>query len=114
MDIDSKREQILKIIFKYLPRDEILVFLFGSFAKEEVYNSSDIDVGIISQRKIDPNIILRLKEELNEEVSTLRDIDLVDFTEAKDRQFLNNALREVKIWWKNEKLLSYLENLRRP
>jgi len=65
--IDEKlKNQILNIIFKFINEEECAIFLFGSFVKGRVNQSSDIDIGIICNKKLDPILVQRIKHELNE------------------------------------------------
>jgi predicted nucleotidyltransferase len=113
--IDEKlKNQILNIIFKFINKDECMIFLFGSFKKGRVNQSSDIDIGIICNEKLDPILVQRIKHELNEKVWTLREIDFIDFNSVNDIVFLKSALKEVDIWHKGKKLKINLENLKMP
>ena len=106
------KEQILKIIFKYIAEDNCTVFVFGSLAQNKLYPSSDIDIGVVCDKPLKNSILVRMKEEL-QCVKTLRDIDIVDFLSVQDRDFLKIALREVKIWHQTQNSKVYLDNLKR-
>lgn len=106
------KKQILDVIFKYIPKDNIVVFLFGSTVQGQLYPSSDIDIGIISSSPLKNSTLVRIKEELKR-VRTLRDIDIVDFSSAQDSDFLKVALKEVKIWHQTKKSKVYLNNLKK-
>ena|GEM_PF-2223797 len=54
------KNQILNIIFKFINEEE--------FVKGRVRQNSDIDIGIIRNKKLDPILVQRIKHELNEEV----------------------------------------------
>jgi predicted nucleotidyltransferase len=111
-NINLNKKHILDIIFKHVPKNDCVVFLFGSFANGEIYPSSDIDLGIICNVAVDNRTIVQIKEEF-EKIETLRDIDLVDFTSIQDKDFLKIALKEVEIWHQTEKSRAYLDNLRK-
>ena len=68
-----------------------MIFLFGSFKKGRVNQSSDIDIGIICNKKLDPILVQRIKHELNEKV-----------------------LKEIEIWHIGKKLKTNLESLKVP
>ena len=92
--IDEKlKNQILNIIFKFINEEECMIFLFGSFKKGRVNQSSDIDIGIICNcnKKLDPILVQRIKHELNEKVSN-----------------------EIEIWYIGKKLKTNLESLKVP
>src|SRR3989339_266155 len=104
------KEEILNIIFKYIPKDECSVFLFGSFAKGEYFKSSDIDIGIIGAKPVDSRALVTIRDEM-EKVRTLRDIDIVDFADISDKSFMRIALKEIKVWHQTKKSKIYLSNL---
>jgi predicted nucleotidyltransferase len=104
--------EILETIFKYTPKENCSIFLFGSFAQNKVYPSSDIDIGFISDEPLKNSLLVKIKEELGQ-LKTLRDIDLIDFTDIQDRDFLKVSLGEVKIWHQTKKSKIYLNNLRK-
>ena len=90
--IDEKlKNKILNIIFKFINEEECAIFLFGSFKKGRVNQSSDIDIGIICNKKLDPILVQRIKHELNEKV-----------------------LKEIEIWYIGKKLKTNLESLKVP
>ena len=106
------KEQILKIIFKYIPGGDCVIFLFGSLVQDKVYSSSDIDIGVVCNRPLPNSVLVKIKEEL-EEARTLRQIDIVDFSSVRDKDFLKIALREVEIWHQTKKSRVYLDNLKK-
>lgn len=106
------KKQVLEIIFKYIQKDNCIIFLFGSLAQNEVYPSSDIDIGLVTEEPLENSILVKIKQEL-EQVKTLRDIDIIDFLSIQDKDFLKIALREVKIWHQTSRSKSYLANLRK-
>ncbi|MFA4888378.1 MAG: nucleotidyltransferase domain-containing protein [Candidatus Omnitrophota bacterium] len=111
MPIKLLKDKILPVIFKHVHREECVVFLFGSFAQKQSVQSSDIDIGIICAKPLANLTLLKIKEEL--EGQTLRDIDLIDFTSASDKEFLKLALRRIKICHQTRKSKVYLANLRK-
>ncbi len=108
---EELKAQILKIIFKYLPKDRCTVFLFGSYARDRAKQSSDIDIGIICPEKLDSSQIFLLKEDLNENAQTLRNIDIIDFNSGLDEDFIRIATKKVEIWNKGKELKGCLKNI---
>ncbi|MCK4519930.1 MAG: nucleotidyltransferase domain-containing protein [Candidatus Omnitrophica bacterium] len=106
------KRQILEAIFKYTPKETCAILLFGSLVRNKVYPSSDIDVGIVSNKSLKNSNLVKIKEKL-EKVKTLRDIDVVDFLAVQNKDFLKIALKEVKIWHQTKKSKVYLANLRK-
>lgn len=108
----ENKSAILDIILKKLNKETTAVFLFGSFANEEIYPSSDIDIGVIADNPIPRALISTIKDEL-ETVKTLRDIDVIDFGAITDKVFLKEALQEIVIWHQTKQSKTYLDNLRK-
>jgi predicted nucleotidyltransferase len=100
--MDSLKADILHIIFQYIHPDEAMIFLFGSFAQRRQGQSSDIDIGILANLGIPLDTMASLRDELNENVSTLRRLDPVDFTQVTDSVFLKNALGEAILWYQGK------------
>ena len=87
---------------------ECLVLFFGSVARGDISRTSDIDVGVYCKEGLDPELYLRIMDRI-EELSILREVDLVDLGEVKDPEFLENILKEGKVWKGSEDLLKDLE-----
>jgi len=116
MEIGGLKEKIIKIFDRYI-KDEYILILFGSFAKNNNTRSSDVDIGVYKKNGVDNGIFLKIKDELEE--ITLRDIDVVDLYKVKDFKFLDKVIREGVIWkGKNSKellkdLKKHLESLKK-
>jgi predicted nucleotidyltransferase len=108
---DELVKKILDIIFKYIDKDKCLVFLFGSYAEGTAKQSSDIDIGIMYNHQLSLDLILRIKAELNENIKTLRDIDLVDFCGDISEKFKEIALKEVIIWHRGKESKACLNSI---
>ncbi len=70
------------------------LFLFGSRVKGLHDDKSDIDIGIISDRKITAKQILMIQEKI-EKIPTLLKIDFVDFDNV-DYEFKKIALKHIQ------------------
>ena len=109
---ENIKNQILSIIFNYLNKDHCTIFLFGSYSQNTAKQSSDIDIGIISTDSLTLSLILSIKEALNENVSILRDIEVVNFSDKNlDKDFIRIALRNYKIWHMTKESSEILNNL---
>ncbi|MBI5306641.1 nucleotidyltransferase domain-containing protein [Candidatus Wolfebacteria bacterium] len=93
MNKDILIQEIVKIIRKRLSRD-YRVLLFGSWAKGNALETSDIDIGILGKEEISWNEMAKIKDEVDD-IPTLRKIDIVDLisTEVK---FKENVLKYAK------------------
>jgi predicted nucleotidyltransferase len=56
--------EILKIIRHHLPRD-YKIFLFGSWARGDFLENSDIDIGILGERKVPWEIMAKILDEID-------------------------------------------------
>jgi predicted nucleotidyltransferase len=73
------------------------VILFGSFAKAENTNKSDIDILVITPSKKEANLKLfetKLKYSIQLHLYSNRDIDLM---KTKNKELLNNFLNGIKL-----------------
>ena len=94
------KKEVTGILHKYLG-DDYLLIVFGSFARNKIQNSSDIDLAIYKSGKIPTRIILEIKEDLNEKVHSLREIDLINLTdENSNTELLKSILNGGVIWHK--------------
>lgn len=93
-DIEKIKKQLLAVIEKNLGRCGHKVFLFGSRAKGDAWDRSDIDVGIEGDKPIPSEIKLKIEEELNN-LPTLYKFDLVDFKAVSD-EFKKETLKNIK------------------
>ena len=107
----SIKDQILNIIFNYLYKKSCTVFVFGSYAEGTAKQSSDIDIGIMCDQKLPLDLFLRIKSDINENVETLRDIDLVDINSDLDEKFKEIALKEVIIWHQGKESKASLNSI---
>lgn len=109
------KREIIEIINRYLPGEK-LVILFGSFARGRTDRLSDIDIAIFTGERLKSSLFVELQESLNQEVHTLRDVDLVDLADA-DGELIRRVLDEGVVWISSEGLLRDLrrrsENMKR-
>src|SRR3989339_1312182 len=103
------KKTVLDVVFKYLPRETTLIFLFGSQVKKNTFGASDLDIGILSENKIDNSILVKIKNEIIDQARTLRNIDIIDFAAAHDKLFLESSLKEIQIWHKTSTSKTYLD-----
>lgn len=86
---EELRKEIVDKILEEVSVERILVF--GSTVRDDSDRLSDIDIAIFSKQDIKIGL---LKEKLNEEVRTLRDIDVVVFNKIKDKGLKRKILEE--------------------
>lgn len=86
-------EEVKRIIKKYISND-CKIFLFGSLAKGNALDTSDIDVGIYGKEKISWDIMVKILQEVDI-IKTLRKIDIVDFNTTEEN-FRENVLKHAK------------------
>jgi hypothetical protein len=93
MDKDLAIKETIKKIRKYLPKD-YKIFLFGSWAKGNALETSDLDIGILGKKEVPWESMHKILEE-TEEVQTLRSIDIVDLN-TKGENYRKNILEYAK------------------
>ncbi|MCK5456483.1 MAG: nucleotidyltransferase domain-containing protein [Melioribacteraceae bacterium] len=93
-------ELVKEIALKNLSNINVEVFLFGSRATSSELDKSDIDIGILGNKKVSSIIISKLYAELEESVVPYH-VDIVDFFNV-DKEFRRLATQN-KIVWKKKK-----------
>ena len=93
--------------------DDILLILFGSFARGDAVRTSDIDIAIYSPR-LTTRKLFEIEKRSEEEI--LRRVEVIDLAEVENPEFLEEILKG-EVWIENEGLLrdlkKRLENLRK-
>ena len=111
--IENLKEKIIPIFDKYFP-GEYLFYIFGSFAKNTVDIASDIDLAVYSKEGATASLMAQVKEELENRVPTLRDIDLINLNEEGiNQKLLENIVTEGLIWKKGRNSNALLRSLRK-
>ncbi len=110
---DSRiKTQILDIIFGQVPKNDCVVFLFGSHATGDAIHSSDIDIGLLAKKSVPSRAFVEIQEQLNNDISTLQKIDIIDFSSVNEK-IKTEALKEIKIWHEGKNCRGLLKNLKR-
>lgn len=94
--IEIAKEKVLSLIDK----DTTSVFLFGSRADNTHSENSDMDIGFLSDNKIDMLLFHKIREELNNSIVPYS-FDMVDFYNADD-DFKKITLENIIIWNKSK------------
>lgn len=90
--IDSLKKQIKKILNKY-PISKAAIF--GSFARGDENENSDIDILIETSKPVSLFVILKLENELKE--VTKRNIDIVEYSAIKQSIKQNILLEAIPL-----------------
>lgn len=93
MNKDKIIKEIVKIIKEHLSLD-YKILLFGSWAKGNAMDVSDIDIGILGKGKAPWSLMVKILEKV-ENIPTLRKIDIVDLN-AVEENFKSNVLQYAK------------------
>ncbi len=94
MDNDAIIARLVKITGEYLGSD-CKILLFGSWAKGNALDTSDIDIGILGEKKVPFGIMVKIFNKV-EKIPTLRSIDIIDLM-AKDEEYKKNVLKYAKV-----------------
>ena len=105
---DDYINMVGKAVEEVFKNEDCLVIFFGSVARGDMKRTSDIDVGIYCKGGIDPVLYTRLEKRI-EELPILRRVEIVDLNRVYDSDFLQNILKEGKIWKGSKDLLKDLE-----
>ena len=93
MNLEESLKFIRETVYKYLPKEEYEVFVYGSRADGTAQKWSDIDVGIRGKKEVPGSLVEDISEEL-EESSIAYKVEVVDFAHVSDK-FRRFALKEV-------------------
>lgn len=88
--------KIKKIILEYFNDYNCRIFLFGSRARGDNYEFSDIDIGFIADKEIDRKKLTLLREKF-EHMNVPYKIEFVDFFNVSDK-FKDEAFKQIVIW----------------
>ena len=94
MEKDEIIKKTARIVRKYVP-DDYKIYVFGSWAKGNALETSDIDIGILGKEKVKWSSMAKILEK-TENIPTLRSIDVVDLNSVGE-DFKNNVLEYAKI-----------------
>lgn len=94
MDSNQIIQEIVKIIRQYI-ENNYQIMLFGSWARGNAMETSDIDIGILGKEQISSDIMRKIRSDI-ENIPTLRGIDVVDLNSVEEK-FKNKVLKYAKI-----------------
>ena len=94
MEKDAIIDEVAMIIRRYLPK-KYKIYIFGSWAKGNALETSDLDIGILGDIAVDSDIMDRIVKE-TDIIPTLRSIDVVDL-QAKSDDFRKAVLEYAKL-----------------
>ena len=83
MDVEEIKKQVIEIIRRRLG-DKVKIYLYGSWAKGDAEETSDLDIGILGERKVEETVFYQIKREVDI-IPTLRKIDVVDLQETGEK-----------------------------
>ena len=89
-----------EIVLNFINKDKITVFLFGSRADGTYRSDSDIDIGFLSNEKIDNSLFGKIRYALEESIAPYH-FDLVDFSKT-DNELKKIANKQIIIWNKSK------------
>lgn len=89
------KDLILAIILKHLP--QVKVIAYGSRARGDWKEGSDIDIALDAQSKIDQNIVAAIINELEESTLPIN-FDIVDLHAASEE--LRKEIEKDGVLWK--------------
>lgn len=92
--IEKLKNELLKIIGKYLNLESYKIFFFGSRVSGKGNENSDIDIGIQGPREIPLSLMAKIREEIDN-LSILYKIEIVDFQKVS-ADFQQVALQQIE------------------
>ncbi len=96
-DIPAKiLEELRHIVFETLGKEGVMVYLFGSWARQQAARASDIDIAVEFRNSLPPGALAKLRERLEESNIPYR-VDVVDLSKASP-YFREQVLKEGIRW----------------
>jgi predicted nucleotidyltransferase len=103
------KKEIFEKIKEFFENEEA-IYIFGSYAKDNFNENSDIDIAVVFKNKNTPLKIFKLQEELS--LTLKKDVDLIDLENTNTvfaYEIINNSVKlktskkaenlENRIWW---------------
>ena len=87
-------EKLKEVFLNFLK--DVKIILFGSRARGDFVNTSDVDVGIITGKRFNKKKLILLREYI-EELNIPYKVEIVDFS-AVSEEFKKIALKEAIVW----------------
>ena len=88
--------ELKELILHHFHDDDIKIFLFGSRARNENIEYSDVDVGLLPSKKLDASKIVLLREKI-ENSNIPYKVDIVNVNEVSE-DFKKEMLKDAVIW----------------
>jgi len=89
-------EKLKEVFLNFLKDEDVKIILFGSRARGDFVNTSDVDVGIITGKRFNKKKLILLREYI-EELNIPYKVEIVDFS-AVSEEFKKIALKEAIVW----------------
>ncbi|NOZ68455.1 MAG: nucleotidyltransferase domain-containing protein [Deferribacteres bacterium] len=89
-------EKLKDVLLSFLKDEDIKVVLFGSRAREDSVNTSDVDIGIIPGKGVNRKKLILLREYI-EEMNIPYKVEIVDFSTVSE-EFKEMAFKEAVLW----------------
>ena len=92
----SPINKLKEVFLEFFKDEDVKVVLFGSRARGEFVNTSDVDVGIIMGNGADRKKLTLLREYIDE-LNVPYKVEIVDFSTVSE-EFKKAALKEAVVW----------------
>jgi hypothetical protein len=95
--VSNPLNKLKEVFLEFLKDEDVKIVLFGSRARGEFVNTSDVDVGIIIGENGVGRRKLTLLREYIDELNIPYKVEIVDFSTVSD-EFKKAALKEAVFW----------------
>ncbi|WP_100401114.1 type VII toxin-antitoxin system MntA family adenylyltransferase antitoxin [Bacillus sp. FJAT-44742] len=89
-------EEVKTLVINHMNRDDVCIYLFGSWAKGAIQPSSDIDIAVDYKGALKAECLASLRDNL-EDSTIPYNVDVVDLTKA-DSSFRTKVIKEGILW----------------
>ena len=97
MYIDKWLNEVRKILMQNIDLEKYNIFLFGSFARGDYREDSDIDIGIEGNTSMKKEVLNKIRYQLEDSIVPNK-VEIVDFSRIENEEFRKSAMRDKKVW----------------
>ncbi len=95
--VDIWLKEVKSILIANIDIENYDIFLFGSFARGDFRQDSDIDIGILGKDSVNNEVMNKIRYQLENSIVP-NEVDIVDFSDVDNENFRKNAMKDIKIW----------------
>jgi predicted nucleotidyltransferase len=109
--IEKLKKEILTIVKTYIDLNDYDIFFFGSRVTNKHNPKSDIDLGLLGEKKVPANAYFKIQSQFDK-IPLMNKIDLVDFSQTSE-DFAVHALKNIDYLNKSGKIQHPIKSIQK-